>query len=145
MKEGIDTDFPVHCRVIGTDESLKAMFPIEEMLVDAIGKQVEVAHHPESRWSAFPESVVTEGELYSAFVSVASVIHSAAEELCSQHPGENTSTARLGGSARWHSKTSKSEAPVRPNCLLAHSLLHGHASSPVCQTSYHSDEILTTL
>ncbi|KAF8882647.1 hypothetical protein CPB85DRAFT_1442579 [Mucidula mucida] len=129
MKEAVNTDFPVHCRVTDTEEFVKAMFPIEETLVDAIWDKVKGAHHPESRWSAFPRSVRKEHELYGAFVSVANVIHRAAEELCSQHPGENS--ARLGGSTRWvdyHSKAphsaDKTIARIRPDCLLAHSLLH---------------------
>ncbi|KAF8882639.1 hypothetical protein CPB85DRAFT_1442569 [Mucidula mucida] len=123
MKEAVNTDFPVHCRVTDTEEFLKAMFPIEETLVDAIWDKVKGAHHPESRWSAFPDSVRKEHELYGAFVSVANVIHRAAEELCSQHPGENS--ARLGGSTRWvdyHSKAphsaDKTIARIRPDCLL---------------------------
>ncbi len=97
MKEAVNTNLPVHYRVSDTDEFLEAMFPIEELLVDAIWKKVKVAHHPESRWSAFPESVVKDHEMYSgAFVSVANAIHSAAGELCSQQPGARS----LGGSAR---------------------------------------------
>ncbi|KAF9031202.1 hypothetical protein BDZ89DRAFT_1111886 [Hymenopellis radicata] len=129
MKEAVNTDFPVHCRVTDTDHFLKIMFPVEDTLVDAIWKKVKVAHHPQSRWSAFPESVAKEDELYGAFVSVANAIHNAAEELCPHHPGENT--ARLGGSTTWvdyHSKSpnsvDKDIARIRPDCLLAHSLLH---------------------
>ncbi|KAF8998468.1 hypothetical protein BDZ89DRAFT_1083195 [Hymenopellis radicata] len=129
MKEAVNTDFPVHCRVTDTDQFLKVMFPVEDTLVDAIWKKVKVAHHPQSRWSAFPESVAKEDELYGAFVSVANAIHNAAEELCPHHPGENT--ARLGESTTWvdyHSKSpnsvDKDIARIRPDCLLAHSLLH---------------------
>ncbi|KAF9031218.1 hypothetical protein BDZ89DRAFT_1037587 [Hymenopellis radicata] len=128
--EDIQADFPLQCRVTDTEQFLKSIFPVQEIHIEAIWEKLKLTHYTHSRWKAFPKTVAKE-DLHGAFVSIGNAIHNAAEVLSSHY--HEVDNARLGGSTKWVDHYSKSPnlnkdlARIRPDCFLAHSLLHDRA------------------
>ncbi|KAF8963675.1 hypothetical protein BDZ97DRAFT_988602 [Flammula alnicola] len=125
VKEAVERDFQMHCRVAETDALMAKLLPVPDSVITKVLKKMEVnCCYVAGKWKAFPSpnAAQKEEEVYKAFISVANAIREAAEEVMKE---EGSSHERLGANewVDYHSRTPISQdtdgAPIRPDALLA--------------------------
>lgn len=147
VKEAVEQDFMLHCRVTDTEKFLDTLLPVEATIVNAILKlMIDDKHYnPQTqRWAGFPDPTPTppreskskkgkskekkreskeknpqENSLYGPFTTIAEAIRNAAERQA------GSSISQMG-STKWvdyHSKSPMSQdsqaAQLRPDALFA--------------------------